>query len=293
MSDVKPNNEFIDFRKKIFDTFDVDNNNVMSALQIVDINVTEICTRKCVFCPRVDRKLYPNRNLHMSMDTVDRLVNDLSEFEYKNQIVFAGFSEPLAHKQLSTIISKFRKGLPYNQNISITTNGDLLSDKKLNEIFESGLNLIKMSLYDGPEQEEKFLKQFEKCGLKENQFVIKRFWKGFEEEFGMSGISNRVGMMKLNRRKIPKRACHMPFNSTFIDWNGNLLLCTHDWRKTIIHGNINEKTFKEIWLGESIKKIRMHHLKHGRCGLKPCEGCEVHGQVYGKKSFEVFQKQYA
>jgi wyosine [tRNA(Phe)-imidazoG37] synthetase (radical SAM superfamily) len=65
MSDNLPNNDFIKFRKSIFDTFNVENDNIMSALQIVDINVTEVCTRKCVFCPRVDPKLYPNRNLNL------------------------------------------------------------------------------------------------------------------------------------------------------------------------------------------------------------------------------------
>ena len=98
----------------------------------------------------------------MSMETVDKLISDLAEFQYQNQIVFAGFSEPLAHKQLIPIIKKVREGLPYNQNISITTNGDLLTDEKLVALFENGLNLMKMSLYDGPEQEEMHLKQFER-----------------------------------------------------------------------------------------------------------------------------------
>ena len=30
----------------------------------VDINITELCNRKCVFCPRVDENLYPNLNLN-------------------------------------------------------------------------------------------------------------------------------------------------------------------------------------------------------------------------------------
>lgn len=47
--DNKPSNEFIEFRKNIFDTFEIDEDNIMSALQIIDVNVTEICTRKCVF----------------------------------------------------------------------------------------------------------------------------------------------------------------------------------------------------------------------------------------------------
>jgi len=288
----KPTNEFIEFRKKIFDNFTIEEDNILSALQIIDINVTEICTRKCVFCPRVDPKIYPNRNLNMSFETCNKLASDLSDINYSNQIVFAGFSEPLANKKILDFIKIFRKKLPYNNNISITTNGDLLTDEILNSLFESGLNLLKMSLYDGPEQEEKFLKQFEKNNIRPDQYIIKRFWHGPEDEYGMSGISNRVGMMKLNRRDIPARACFMPFNSSFIDWNGDVLLCTHNWSKSVKHGNINETSLKDVWLGESVTKIRKHHIKNGRCGVKPCEGCEVHGQVYGEDSFNAFKKIY-
>ena len=34
--------------------------------QIISINPTELCTRRCEFCPRADPNVYPNRNLNMS-----------------------------------------------------------------------------------------------------------------------------------------------------------------------------------------------------------------------------------
>lgn len=288
----KPTNEFIEFRKNIFDTFEIEEDNIMSALQIIDVNVTEICTRKCVFCPRVDKNLYPNRNLHMSLETCEKLANDLAEFEYKNQVVFAGFSEPLANKKIFDIVKTFRDKLQYNNNISITTNGDLLKDDTLKKLFDNGLNLLKMSLYDGPEQEERFLEQFERCNIKPDQYVIKRFWYGPEEEYGMSGISNRVGMMKLNERQVPIRPCYMSFNSSFIDWNGDVLLCTHNWRKDVKFGNIHKNSLKDIWLSEAAETMRQHHIKNGRKGKLPCTDCEVHGQVYGEGSFNLFKKYY-
>ena len=41
---------------------------VLNSLVVIEINLTELCNRKCVFCPRVDPKVFPNRNLHMSLD---------------------------------------------------------------------------------------------------------------------------------------------------------------------------------------------------------------------------------
>ena len=34
---------------------------------VVELNTTELCNRKCPFCPRVDPKTYPNQNIHMDV----------------------------------------------------------------------------------------------------------------------------------------------------------------------------------------------------------------------------------
>ena len=36
----------------------------------IDLNPTELCNRKCIFCPRVDEDEYPNQALHISLETV-------------------------------------------------------------------------------------------------------------------------------------------------------------------------------------------------------------------------------
>ena len=38
----------------------------------------------------------------------------------------------------------------------MVTNGDVLSDKRLNKLYESGLSKYLISIYDGPEDVEKF-----------------------------------------------------------------------------------------------------------------------------------------
>ena len=44
-----------------------DPNNPLGSLLTVELNTTELCNRKCVFCPRVDPGVYPNRSLHLSV----------------------------------------------------------------------------------------------------------------------------------------------------------------------------------------------------------------------------------
>ena len=45
-----------------------DSDNPIDAILAVEINTTELCNRKCVFCPRVDEQVYPNQNLNMSRE---------------------------------------------------------------------------------------------------------------------------------------------------------------------------------------------------------------------------------
>ena len=56
-------------------------NDPMASLISVQFNTTELCNRTCDFCPRVDPQVYPNRNLHMTVDTVDKITKDLSDID--------------------------------------------------------------------------------------------------------------------------------------------------------------------------------------------------------------------
>ena len=44
-------------------------NELLLGLTTVEINPTELCNRRCSFCPRSDPSVYPNRSLHMSIQT--------------------------------------------------------------------------------------------------------------------------------------------------------------------------------------------------------------------------------
>ena len=43
----------------------------------IDINITELCNRKCIFCPRVDPDKYPNQNINMSIDLAKNIGSQL------------------------------------------------------------------------------------------------------------------------------------------------------------------------------------------------------------------------
>ena len=60
--------------------------NPLDAILTIELNTTELCNRKCVFCPRHDSSVYPNRNLNMSVDTAEKIANvELRNSELKVQ----------------------------------------------------------------------------------------------------------------------------------------------------------------------------------------------------------------
>ena len=82
--------------------------------------------------------------------------------------------------------------------------------------------------------------------------------------------------------------CYYPSYTFFIDYNGDVLMCSHDWGKKNILGNLNKNTFKEIWLSENAKKSRFN-LANSNRGFSPCDVCDVKGSLIGEAHAKAWQ----
>ena len=250
---------------------------------VVEISESGMCNRKCVFCPRSDPD-YNHVDEFISPKLVDKLTKQLSLLGYENLILFSGFVEPLLDKNIYNLIKIVRKNLP-KSNIEIITNGDVLNKKRLLKLYESGLTCLLVSVYDGKEAEEKLLKLMKDAGLKDHQYKLRKRYLSEKEGFGIS-MSNRGGMMSnaayaiKNPETSLKRPCFYPNYIFFMDYNGDVIICNHDWGKKMIIGNMLEKSFKEIWLDEKWLKARKD-LYEGNRDFLPCKNCLVDGLRMG------------
>ena len=61
----------------------MDSTNPLTSILTIELSTTELCNRTCVFCPRYDPKVYPNRNLHMTVKTIEAVSNALKKINYK------------------------------------------------------------------------------------------------------------------------------------------------------------------------------------------------------------------
>jgi len=251
----------------------------------VEISESGTCNRKCSFCPRSapdfqDIKEFISPNLHT------KLINELKSLDYKGVVRYSGFVEPLLDKNIYNLINETKTNIP-GVRCEIVTNGDVLDLLRLKKLFKNGLDTLLISVYDGLEDVKKFQKMCDKAGLKQNQYVIRHRYYSEEKDFGLT-ISNRAGMMENSEYKIPalktqlNLKCFYPSYTFFMDYNGDVLMCPHDWGKKMILGNLKKNSFLDIWTSKKATKIRKRLNKADR-GFSPCNVRDVSGELIGKK----------
>ncbi|NQT45946.1 MAG: hypothetical protein HQ593_00520, partial [Candidatus Omnitrophica bacterium] len=166
----------------------------------IEFSNNALCNRRCIFCPRVDKELFPNKNEHLSFSLFKKIIDELSTIDYSGRISFSGFCEPLLTKDLARYIYYGKERCP-RMTIEISTNGDYLTEGRLKKLFETGLDNIRVSLYDGPHQDDGFNKLKEEFGLNDKQFIIRRRYLAAEESYGLT-ISNRAGAITLKNESL-------------------------------------------------------------------------------------------
>ena len=101
--------------------------------------------------------------------------------------------------------------------------------------------------------------------------------------------------LKLEKNKIPalkeplKNKCTYPAYTFFIDYNGDVLTCSHDWGKDMIMGNLNNNSIFEIWTGKKFSIARKNLLNANR-NFSPCNVCDVRGGLIGVEHSEHWLK---
>ena len=267
----------------------------------VEFSINGSCNRRCFFCPRVDKEKYPNIPTPLKFSIFEKLVNELSSINFSGRISFSGFCEPLLTKNLHEYILIIKNKLP-QVTTEIVSNGDPLLGKngidRLIKLFDSGLSNIRISLYDGPHQDNVFLEIKEKAKLNDDQFIIRKRYLGPEESYGLT-ISNRAGSVKLKNEVFElkplseplKNSCYYPFYKVLIDYNGDVLMCSNDWKKDMIMGNITNESFIGIWSNEKFLALRKK-LSNSDRNHKPCNVCDVNGMMNGQENFNRWQKYF-
>ncbi len=257
------------------------------------------CTRSCFTCPASCKK---SEHRFMTKEIFDKCVLPNINNKIK-RIEFAMHGEPLLNSNLEYFISSIRNKENKIQ-ISIISNGDLLTFKRTISLFDTGLNFLHVDIYD-KKAKERFIimiKTNKQKFIKE-KIDTNRFIKGGINIWKYSGGKHRTILMSdesLGFNKIEKhiirrlhtfggniplyklkdmdidfnlfpmnKKCTEPMKCAPIDIHGNIVLCCADANKSIVCGNLNHEKMKDIWNGSTFQKARFL-LSKGRRDLIPC-----------------------
>ena len=258
---------------------------------VVEISESGTCNRTCAFCPRSD-PAYPDVKEFIEPGLLEKLARQLGECGFGGLIIFSGFAEPLLDKKIFEKLALTKSILPASR-IELITNGDTLTPSVIGRLMESGLTTLLISVYDGPEDAERFAKMCkEDAGLEDDQYVIRNRFLPPEQDYGIT-MSNRGGMMDTTEHVRPalteqlSETCYYPSYMFFMDYQGDVLLCSHDWGKKFVCGNILQSDIFSIWTNERMAEARQKLSSCNR-NLSSCEKCNVVGELIGKESFSAW-----
>jgi len=195
---------------------------------------------------------------------------------YTNFISMAGRGEPLLGKYLYEICELAKK---YQRHMRIITNGDALHkhidelDKIFNLKYQRQRAIIQVNCYDGDKQKKMWSERFKEYKAvtfdDHHQTSEPKDWNWGED------ITNRGGYMwQTKKPEYLKKPCYFLWFKAFIDYNGNVNLCCHDWTHMKNFGNIMEKSFSEIWEGNELNEYRKILEKGDRWKLPECKNCD-------------------
>jgi len=241
-------------------------------LSMVEFNLLNHCNRNCYFCP----VLTTEQPEQLSLSLFVKVLNELNKIDYTGGISFSGFSEPLMHTKLFELIKLIKLKVP-KSSLTICTNGDFLNKEILYKLFDLGLDKLNISKY---ENYNKYIDEINHPKVEIRDRTKKDF------------INNRAGAIKTASKLPVNSICYYPFYALYIDYNGDIQFCPHDYNKQLILGNVKKSSIINLWnFGSKINKIRTM-LHNGYRKLPPCSNCDVDGTLKGKESYEIWKETY-
>lgn len=189
----------------------------LEAPYIVHIDPCGACNFKCCFCPcnTVDY-LADDRHEKMSFQLFKKIADDMTSFRERVKVVnLFAFGEPLLNEKLPDMI-KYIKDLNVTEEIRLTSNGYLLSPEINQELINSGLDVINISV-EALREEDYFLL----CGVRIN---IKQFIKNIKDLYKRSRKSNLKITIKIVNSMIKSKEDNDLFFSMFSDYADTIFI---------------------------------------------------------------------
>src|ERR671910_2863280 len=244
--------------------------------EIVQIESTNICNAKCVFCPRDE--MHRKQGI-MSFDLFKKVVDEAAELGITHVRVH-NYGEPFVDRRL---VDKVRyakeRGI---REVGMISNGSLINEQVARGMIEAGLDAINISVdasgkdvfestrlglkYDkvianierlvrlrteSGKRRPKLILSFVRQNNSVDEQAFIEHWRAIADKIHITDLHNWAGT--LNRDSDVNYPCYRPWLTFTVLWDGRVSLCCADFDGKTILGDLNTQTIQEIWNAEPFR----------------------------------------
>jgi hypothetical protein len=264
--------------------------------EIVQIESTNICNAKCVFCPRDEMH---RRQGVMKFDLFRKIVDECAELGITHVRVH-NYGEPFVDRQL---VEKVRyakaRGIA---EVGMISNGSLITEEVARGMIEAGLDAINISV-DASGKEvfeatriglkydkvianiERLVRLRAELGRRRPKLILSfvrqndshdeqafiEHWTRVADKIHVTDLHNWAGT--LHTRSDVNYPCYRPWLTFTILWDGRVSLCCADFDGRHVLGDLNTSSIQEVWNGAPYVAARRQHLETG--GPDICRSCDL------------------
>ena len=264
--------------------------------EIVQIESTNICNAKCVFCPRDE--MHRKQGI-MSFELFTKIVDECVEMGITHVRVH-NYGEPFVDRKL---VEKVRyakqKGI---REVGMISNGSLITESVARAMIEAGLDAINISVDAGGREVfestrlglnydkvianiERIVRVRAELGKRRPKLILSfvrqnnsadeqafiEHWKNIADKIHVTDLHNWAGT--LNAESDVNYPCYRPWLTFTVLWDGRVSLCCADFDGRHVLGDLNTSTIQDIWNGPPYLEARRLHLESG--GPDICRACDL------------------
>jgi MoaA/NifB/PqqE/SkfB family radical SAM enzyme len=263
---------------------------------IVQIESTNICNAKCVFCPRDEMH---RRQGIMTVELFRKIVDECASLGITH-IRMHNYGEAFMDRKL---VEKVRyakqKGI---REVGMISNGSLITEPVARGMIDAGLDAINISVdasgkevfestriglkYDkvianierlvrlrgeSGKRRPKLILSFVRQNNSADEQAFIEHWRPIADKIHITDLHNWAGT--LNTKSDVNYPCYRPWLTFTVLWDGRVSLCCADFDGKTILGDLNTHSITEVWNAEPYRKVRREHLESG--GPDICRACDL------------------
>jgi len=231
---------------------------------VIQLQTINACNAACTMCPYplFKRRFTPGR---MDDALFEKITDEIAQHSEVDTFVPMLQNEPFLDRRILERVRAFKAKTGGRVAVELVTNGAFLTQ---DTVERENFGQVKA-----------FARAWKARGIP--VFIYSANSRAgalpdFDEELRVPE-ADVPWMQKLGRRiaRGYLHHCPVPFAGAAIVNNGDVLLCTQDWARREILGNLREQTLAEVWNGPRMREIRGLIAKRRYAEVPSCADCSL------------------